>query len=986
MKSDSAFQSAIKKLNSEQLQAVKTIDGPVFVVAGPGTGKTQILILRIANILYSTDTPPETILALTFTESATIEMRDRLARLIGSRAQKVRISTFHGFAQSLVEQYPDNFSRIIGSQVATDIERAEILEDVLLRAKVKYLRPFGDPLYYHSAVANAISTLKRENINTDVFIKRLSEIEAEFDAIPDKIHSKGKYAGKLKGIYEGQLKKIAKTRDLLVIYNEYENELIKRKRYDFDDLMLETVNALKDNDAFRREVQESIFYLLADEHQDANATQNALLELLVECNDSPNLFIVGDEKQAIYRFQGADLDTMHYFRKRFSDTKIIPLHNNYRSTQMILDAAISLIDASLDTRLSRVPLKSNILHTKGNPINVIKCITPEDEESYIAKDIIEHIRNGIPPQDIVVLLRRNRDVVSFAESLRTLGVPAIGTEQNIFENRFVMALIRLLSTVNEPRNSQFSSIMSLPGFRIPVVDALSISDASRKMKVPIFTILSSQKKLSDININNKDAANGLHKFIEHLSHIASIERPAVVADEALRNSGILEEVLQSPDRDESLLALRAFINILNELSAREHDALLPRALAQISSAREHGISPKVSFLETVNQVKVMTVHRAKGREFSSVYIPRFVHRIWSGRSRGTHFYMPGVLTTESELEDERRLFYVAITRAKEHCSISYAQTKNDGGPEALSAFIDDIDSTLIAHINAPSISDTFSQRSRIIMPHGSMPTKNERAVLTSMFTAQGLTPTSLNNYLLCPWHYFYVNLLRIPEAENKFMFFGTAIHTTLKYYADKRNIGEDIAVTGLIDVFTNAIAHVPITTLEFKELVNKGERALNEWWKVRHNSWPEHTVAEKSIETTLKIGNSNIIIRGKLDRADFTEEGIVIVDYKTGKTKTHNELLGKTKGSNGNYFRQLIFYKLLLSLSSEPKEMDIGVIDFVEPDEKNKIHEERFIITQNNVNELKDTIKLVSDEIRTLSFWNTHCDDEKCEWCALRLL
>ena len=983
MPDTTSFDTAYQKLNTAQKQAVDTIDGPVFVLAGPGTGKTQILTLRIANILRMTDTPPEAILALTFTESATMHMRERLTKLIGSRATRVRIHTFHGFAQLLVEHHPDHFPRIIGSHIATDIERAEIMDDVLLHASVKYLKPFGDPMYYHKLSLGAISTMKREGVTVDVLAERVKQAEDDFEALPDTTHKKGVYAGKLKGKYEKLKKQIAKTRDLLTVYTAYEARLFKQKRYDFDDLMLEAVRALSEGSAFLREVQESIFYVLADEHQDANIAQNSLLELLINYQENPNLFIVGDEKQAIYRFQGANLDTMHHFRELFKGTQIIPLSENYRSTQTILDVALSLISASSDTHLSHVPLRSQVKHDTDEHLTVIEAATPNDEGAYIANDIKQHLLAGVQSEDIAVLLRRNKDVTAFATLLRKHGVPVIGTEQNIFENRFVKALVRFLTVINEPADTQFAGILALPNFHLSISDIWRITSTARRLRIPIISLLASPRELSTALVHDGDTVQRLYKLIDHLAHKASIERPAVIASEAMKAPGILDSALQAPDSEESIGALRACLDMFDDLSEREHDALLPRALSQIALACDKGISQKSRFIESFNRVKVMTIHRSKGREFSLVYVPRFTDNKWGGRAHANHFHLPGVLTTESEIEDERRLFYVAITRAKKHCTISYARSKEDGSSTNPASFISDIDASYITYIT-PLSAPEFPLRQMNINSKKNLPTDDERATLVSAFLSQGLTPTALNNYLDCPWHYFYVNLLRIPESENKFMLFGTAIHATLKYYADKRTSGEDIPPKKLIVFISGLLANAPLTTEQLKELMEKGEQALSSWWEERHSSWPNKIETEKPIEVTIKTSSGDIPVHGKLDRIDYTDDGIMVVDYKTGKPKTRNTILGKTKNADKNYLRQLIFYKLLLAKASEPVDMRYGIIDFIQPDEKGKIHKEVFDITDEYVTELLETIERVAHEIQILSFWNATCDKADCVWCSLR--
>jgi DNA helicase-2/ATP-dependent DNA helicase PcrA len=814
------FESAYARLNAEQKEAVDTIDGPVFVIAGPGTGKTQILTLRMANILKQTDTPPEAILALTFTEAGASAMRARLGKMIGSRASRARIHTFHGFAESLIARYPDAFPRIVGGEIATDVERAEILDYVLLNTDVQYLRPFGDPLYYHYMASSSIATMKRENVTPEVLRERIAQSQEEYEAIPDKIHAKGKYEGKLKGEYETLQKKIAKTRDLLAVYEAYEAELTKRKRYDFEDVILEAVSALTADESFRREVQESIFYVHADEHQDANRAQNALLELLVEAQERPNLFVVGDEKQAIYRFQGADLDNVHYFRERFPDTKIIALIANYRSHQTILDSALSLIAASPDERMSRVPLvasgENGKKPMKGEiPLRRVVCQTPADEMEFLASEISKLLESGVATEEIAVLVRRNADVSYVADALLERGIPVGRGTENALQNRFVAVLLGLLETVVEPRDEGLAGLLTLPGFHLSGADVWRIMDIARREKMPALDILGNKRMLEEAKVQDAEKAVTLRATLDNLSRLASVERPAVVAEAGLAASGIMDAILLGDGRIESpfdsLAAVRELLKSFEELSRREHNALLPRALALVHLHEERKIPLTKAVDEMPGLVRVMTVHRAKGKEYEYVYVPRLTDRAWSTRNRPEHFYLPDILSGSVELEDERRLLYVAITRAKRACTLSYSTYREDGKEEGPCVLLEELDPKLMETVQqassgsedvAATLQKQTARAQKLLTPmHEQTPSKDDLETLSRAFLAQGLSPTAFNNYLQCHWKYFYVNLLRIPEAENKYMIFGTAIHTALKAYADRRTRGEDMPVDYAIGVF-----------------------------------------------------------------------------------------------------------------------------------------------------------------------------------------
>ncbi|MBU1292711.1 ATP-dependent helicase [Patescibacteria group bacterium] len=982
MKDPQAFKDAYASLNEGQKKAVDSIDGPVFVIAGPGTGKTQVLTLRIANILQKTDTPPDALLALTFTEAAAAEMRSRLAKIIGSTAWKIRIHTFHGFAESLISHYPDQFPRIIGAEIATDAERAEIVDEALHTSDVKHLRPYGDPLYYHGIVARAISVMKREHVTLDALETRVDEEQKAFDALPDKMHEKGKYRGKMKGEFEKLQRKIEKTGDLLAVYRAYEEELTKRRRYDFDDLILEVVRALQEDEGFLRQVQESILYVLADEHQDANRSQNALLELISDYHERPNIFIVGDEKQAIYRFQGADLDNVHYFKRRYKDTSIITLVENYRSTQTILDSALSLIDKSPDERLSRVALVARAPHVP-KPISLIACPSPEAEMAELSARIHAAIAEDVAPGDIAVLVRRNKDVADVAEALMKRGilVSAKG-EGNALHNQYVLALIRVLLAAAEPRDEHLSGILTLPAFPLSAADVWRVMQYAKKEKKPALEILRSMQDLKKAKIASPDNAYALGALIEELAREATIERPAVVAEHALIRSGLLKSMLESPQRAEGLGAVRALLSLFEDLARREHAAQLPRALALVSLYEEREMSLSGRVFSDDTRVKVMTVHGAKGREFRRVFIPRLTESVWSTRARAEHFHLPDILSGSAGLEDERRLFYVALTRGKEHVTLSYAETKGEGRMDEPSVLLEDLAEEILSREATPEAEDLLTAESDALV---AAPSEDERATLRAAFFAQGLSPTALNNYLDCPWHYFYVNLLRIPEAENKFMLYGTAVHAALKRYADERKQGSDIGPEGLYEAFDRTLERSPLTERELLELKEKGNRSLSVWHSERSLSWPADTEAELLLEAYLPLpGEENLLVRGALDRVDTTPQGLRVIDYKTGKSKSRNDIQGNTKESNGNYYRQLVFYRMLLARSETPRHMHEGVIEFVEPDEKDRIRTEAFEITSEEVDELEEKIAQTAKEILSLSFWNETCEDPECKWCQVR--
>ena len=374
-----SFDKEYKRLNKAQRQAVDTIEGPVMVVAGPGTGKTQILTLRIANILRETQADAENILALTFTESGVSSMRKRLAELIGSDAYRINITTFHAFANDIIKQYPEYFPHIIGSESITDVDQITIIQDIIEGVSLEFLKPFGDVFLYVKDIIRAIKELKREGVSPEEFTSVVTEELTQFELIDDLYHQKGAHKGKMKGKYVTYKKQIDKNKELSHVYTLYQEKLHTTKQYDFEDMIVEVLRTLEREEDLLRILQEQYQYVLVDEHQDTNNAQNKILELLLNFHPQPNIFVVGDEKQAIYRFQGASLQNFYYFTYLYKEAVIINLSENYRSTQRVLDSAHSVIPKEESL--------SAALREDDHPVSVVSLPDLSSEMAYVANNI-----------------------------------------------------------------------------------------------------------------------------------------------------------------------------------------------------------------------------------------------------------------------------------------------------------------------------------------------------------------------------------------------------------------------------------------------------------------------------------------------------------------------------------------------------------------------------------------------------------------------
>ncbi len=988
------FETLYLKLNSAQKEAVDAIEGPVMVIAGPGTGKTSILTLRIANILKKTDTRPEQILALTFTESGVQSMRAKLIEIMGAEAYKVNIHTFHGFANVQIKRFGDVFPRIIASENISEIQKAALVEEIIDTHSFKILRPYGDPHYYVSSIISSIQHLKRENMTVDDFTKYIEKREAEFNSSDDLYYESGVHQGKMKGKYASVQKQIEKNKELLVAYEEYENALVKQKLYDYEDMLLELIKAMREKNDFLLMLQEEYQYFLADEHQDANNAQNAILELLASFHESPNLFVVGDEKQAIFRFQGASLQNFLYFKEKYSNVELINLVENYRSTQTILDASHSLISHSEGEKIGRVELQANVPHA-AHPIIVAEFSTEEIERKWIAKEVRKLIESGVSPCQVAVLFRKNREADALASAFNSEGIAyALFTDQDILEDHEVRKLILILEAINDPLQEGYvGEIMFFDLFDLPLVEVHDSFRKSRTERKPLLEILRTHA-LADSKMKE------FHYLLLSLASSAKNTDLITFFESLLSKTGYSTYLVVGTDGRahhplRNLASFEVFLNEVKRFAQNNRGARLSDFLEYLRRLEKYHIRVKSSiFSKDQDKVVLMTAHKSKGLEFEYVFVTGVTEAMWGNTRDNKKFDLP--FASSSHIDDDRRLFYVALTRAKKKAIISYGTSESDGRTLLPSQFILTIDPTLV---EKPDFSKAEEEiRKQSAMPDFVSPKESilDKEYLRKIFLSEHFSVTSLNNFLSCPIKYFFNNLIRIPQLQTKHQMYGTAIHDTLRIFQGRLTALDDhVTKEDLLTLFEKEIRSKPLSKIDFEESMNKGRKSLSGYFDTYKNSWKTNVFSEYAV-TGIEIpilGTEHVVtLRGIIDKIELgkvdrhVKQTVHVVDYKTSKPKSRNEIEGNTKNANGDYKRQLLFYKLLLNGNKKEDAlyfMKTGEIDFIEPDEKGNYLKELFDIEDEEVRELRTCIEDTLKEIYTFDFFDKGCLKGDCESCHL---
>ncbi|MBP7859927.1 UvrD-helicase domain-containing protein, partial [Patescibacteria group bacterium] len=510
-----SFDLEYAKLNKEQKLAVDTINGPVLVLAGPGSGKTTILTLRIANILKQTDAQAENILALTFTESAAKNMKNRLINLVGKDAYYTNIYTFHAFAKMVITENPDYFVTQKEGNVATDLDKLLIIQKILQKNEFELLKPIGSVYYYTNTLLQKISTLKREGVRVKDFEKLIENNTSEIAKIETKEKNTQKDLAEAK-IFKKQI-------EFLEVYKNYQIELKKKELIDFDDMINFVVEAFEKNEELLRNYQEKFLYTLVDEFQDTNNAQYKLLKLLTSYwrEESADIFAVGDDDQSIYRFQGASVENILNFTKDFANTKLIVLTQNFRSGESIVETSRVVIKNNLQSIEKFIPNLKKQLESANKLDANIKYINFSNEilENYfIAKKIKKLIKKGEDPKEIAIIYRNNSDSSNIASILAKMDISYnLEGGENVLKNDVILQLINFFKVIEKCKHLDedldFFNTISFDFLQFNPLDNLKIARVSANSK----------KTMLDTILSENFAKSGIatyQKYIDFVSLVA----------------------------------------------------------------------------------------------------------------------------------------------------------------------------------------------------------------------------------------------------------------------------------------------------------------------------------------------------------------------------------------------------------------------------------------------------------------------------------
>lgn len=1020
------------------------------MIAGPGTGKTQLLSMRVANILKSTDTKPGSILTLTYTNKAAVNMKDRIIELAGQEGARVPASTFHSFAAEIMNLYPDKFWNAARLSIAPESVQLDIIESIVKRL------PLDNPLALKFAgqytllkdIQRAIDLAKDAGLTPDklwaiigfnlayieqiepklvkllesrLSAKQLPSLAAEVENITkqkiaadmfpltplqnviiDSLHQaieadeetgKTSHTGKWKGRFvqvvenkRGMFKERERNEwwlELAEVYEAYREELHQRGFYDYADMLVEVIAQLDQNPDIRADVQERFNYVLVDEFQDSTPAQLRFAHLIADhysAEGKPNLMVVGDDDQTIFKFNGAEVNNMLNFEKSYPSTRKIVLTDNYRSSQALLDFDAKIIEqaetrlVNIDRSLKKELVAKNPPKTPGR-IRTLAYSSSELQMSRIARDIKKNYRRG---KTLAVLARGHNSLIQMAGILEQLKVP-LRYEQsaNILNHQLikqVYLVARLLLAIQagdkNTADGLIHRILRWPAWGIDERTLWQLAEANYQKRAWLDSLLDSKDKQLNVMGNwfvrlaRAGDSQPLAVTIEQIIGLrASGDFNSPVRDYYLKQAG-------TNDYFHGLSAIQLLRNLAHEFGSQRQPTLTD-LVRYIEMNEDNGIivPDESPFVTGTDAVQLLTVHKAKGLEFDDVYVIDAIDDNWRPRSGGRK--PPANLPLQpagDDFDDYIRLMYVAASRAKSNLTISGYWQDHSGKDVSLSS--------IIASVQPFEKIDESSEAAltAVIEENLHWPDLGggqEAEILKARLEDFNLNATHLIHFLDLerggPRSFKERHLLRLPEIRTASQAFGTAIHDTLDKAQSLTN-AKRFSLKPVTDEFEASLAHEQLPESEHKRQFGKGERLLKKLFSEIKYQLPTGSFSEYELRN---VAYGQARLSGTLDRVDRSDGAVNIVDYKTGRplnsfeTRDQNQMIKAYR-----HRTQLIFYALLLAAKEGAGDQVSGEMVYVEAGSLKQMSL-AYTPTEEDMARLSKLIRVVWRHIQNLDFPDT---------------
>ena len=899
-------------LNPGQLQAVTHGDGPLLIVAGVGTGKTTAITRRIAWLIAEKRALPAEILALTFTEKAAAEMEERVDLLVPYGYVEAQIGTFHAFCDRLLRENAILLGLTPDYRILTQAEQAIFLKEHLFDLPLERFRPLGNPMKHMRAILTLFSRAKDEDVSPDEYAafaeKHWKDVNTEAGEIDEADRS-------------ALIEEAANQKELSEVYAAYQRLLLEHGRVDFGDLITLALRLLREHPEVLSRTQERFRYVLVDEFQDTNFAQFELLKLLA---GHRNLTVCGDDDQSIYKFRGAAISNILGFQAEYPEAKTVVLTENYRSTQAILDSAYRLIQHNNPDRLeiqSEIDKRLRSNTERGHAPHQFHFEMADEECDFVAETIAQRVRDeGREYRDFAVLVRSNAQASGFLRSLNLLQIPwHFSGSRGLYDQEEVRTAIAFLRVLADPRDDpSLHYLASSFLYDIEPATLASAASLARRRNRPLLDVLRSVRQNPAAFDASAESVERLVRLGDDLAEMLSRstrEKTGEILFQYLSaRTGTIEQLSNSDDardvqRIQNLAKLFSIIERYSQVTRYDRVAWF---IDYLDDLIEAGDNPPVGDASwDTDAVSVLTVHQAKGLEYPVVFLVGLVAGRFPSANRSDPIPLPEALIKEAvggadfHRQEERRLFYVGMTRAKHDLYLTSAQDHGGKRPRKPSLFVSEA-----LDLDASQLAPQSRSPLAAILRHGKG--ENNAAPGSAKPEDLMLFPTGdkvltlshqqVDDYLTCPLKYRYRNLLRVPARIHHTVIYGNAIHQAIRLYNMNRHAGRTTPVAELHQIFRKQWNAEGFLTRQHEELrLQQGLEALSNFhaFESADPSVPTH------IERRFSITDEGIRLVGVFDRIDLEGDEGRIIDYKTSQVQSLEQAGKRAKES-----RQLAIYSL----------------------------------------------------------------------------
>jgi DNA helicase-2/ATP-dependent DNA helicase PcrA len=969
-----ALARVLEGLTPEQADAVTHGEGPLLIVAGAGTGKTTVITRRIAYLVAAKRARPSEILALTFTDKAAEEMEGRVDILVPYGFADMWISTFHAFGDRVLRDEGLVLGLRTDFRVLTRPEQAVFLREHLFRLPLLRLRPLGDPTKHLQALVTLFSRAKDEAVTPEQYLAYAAERAERAKASPE----------------DAALREEAELQhEMAACYGEYQRLLGERGLVDFGDQVFLCLRLFRAHPLVLQKYRERFRYILVDEFQDTNHTQWELVKLLA--GPEANVTVVGDDDQSIYKFRGAAISNILGFTAAYPEARRIVLRDNFRSGQAILDAASRLIHHNDPDRLEvREGIDKRLVATapEGPPPRHLHYDTASSEADGVARLIAGRVEEGAwTTRDVALLVRANRDADPFLRAMNLQGIPwRFSGNQGLYARPEVRLLIAFLRVVADPEDTV--SLYFLAGSELYAMDdwqlaqcASAAKRANRSLRW-VFENLDGPAALGDLDLTFRATVERLVKDLKEYVALSRERSTGEILYQFLMRSGLLKRLTAAGTSaaDQRVGNIARFFEIVHRFADVAERDRVPQFIQHLDLLIEGGDDPAaVEADEDADAVHVLTVHKAKGLEFPVVFLVSLVADRFPSRGRREPLALPDALLHDIllggdfHLQEERRLFYVGMTRARRELFLTSALDYGGARAKKVSRF-------LLEALDLPPAEPPPYKASALEAIRRHAPSVEEGGDSLRVIPDHEILPLShyqVDDYLTCPLKYKYIHVLRVPIREHHSVVYGKAMHEAISFYLRGKlaqaqsapRLEGGVTEAEVLQAFEAAWQSVGFLTREHEDLrLEQGRAVLRRFVAEQERTGTVPTAVERPF--TFLLETTKVI--GRWDRLDERDGRVAIIDYKSSAVRDRKEADRKARES-----LQLAIYALAYD------QMTGRIPDAVELHflESGLVGSARKATA--DLEETRDTIGKVARGIRAREFTATP-GYIQCGYCAFR--